>query len=66
MGRNRNAKAVSGKENVLIRTAELIRTVPERSARRKKKLKRLYTAAGAAVVILNLWKDHKEAIFRKK
>ena len=45
---------------------DIIRAEPERRKRRVKRIKRLSAAAGAAVFILNIWQDHKEAIFRKR
>ena len=45
---------------------DIIRTEPVRRRRRVKTIKRLSAAAGAAVFILNIWQDHKEAIFRKR
>lgn len=45
---------------------DIIRTEPERRKRRMKTIKRLSAAAGVAVFILNIWKDHEEAIFRKR
>jgi len=45
---------------------DIIRTEPERRKRRVRTIKRLSAAAGVAVFILNIWKDHEEAIFRKR
>ena len=45
---------------------DIIRAEPERRKRRVKRIKRLSAAAGAAVFILNIWQDHKEAILRKR
>lgn len=48
------------------RLLDIIRAEPARRKRRAKMIKRLSAAAGAAVFILNIWKDHEEAIFRKR
>ena len=45
---------------------DIIRAEPERRKRRVRTIKRLSAAAGVAVFILNIWKDHEEAIFRKR
>lgn len=45
---------------------DIIRKEPVRRKRRVKMIKRLSAAAGATVLILNIWRDHEEAIFRKR
>ena len=66
------AKRVSGKRKdaaggmLAEKMLDIIRTEPERRKRRVRTIKRLSAAAGVAVFILNIWKDHEEAIFRKR
>lgn len=70
-GRWNMAKRESGKRKdaaggkLAEKLLDIIRAEPVRRKRRVKRIKRLSAAAGAAVFILNIWKDHKEAIFRK-
>lgn len=50
----------------LARAGAFLMDTKERRKSRQKKLKLATTLAGILVILLNMWRDHKEAIFRNK
>lgn len=56
----------TGRQSLLARAGRILTETEKDRKSRQKKWKMIETAAGALVILLNMWRDHKEAIIRKK